>query len=66
MYGRALLLKLDSVLLDFSKKRAKQKAKYGGELFLASTIADSQGQTFLEFFQKARNGNPKGIVEISL
>lgn len=61
-----LLLDLDPVLLNFSQKRAAQKAKYGGELFLASTIADAQGQTFLEFFQKDRNGNPKGIVEIHL
>ncbi len=42
-----LLLELDLVLLDFSNKRANQKAKYGGELFLASAIADAQGQTFL-------------------
>ena len=61
-----LLLELDSVLLDFSRKRAAQKAKYGGELFLASTIADSQGQTFLDFFQRDRDGNPKGIVEVRL
>ena len=61
-----LLSELDPVLLDFSHKRAAQKAKYGGELFLASTIADAQGQTFLEFFQRDRNGNPKGIVEILL
>ena len=61
-----LLIELDPILLDLNNKRAAQKAKYGGELFLASTIADAQGQTFLEFFQKDRNGNPKGIVEISL
>ncbi|MEM7758676.1 MAG: hypothetical protein AAF298_11195, partial [Cyanobacteria bacterium P01_A01_bin.40] len=61
-----LLLELDPVLLDFSQKRAAQKAKYGGELFLASVPADALGQTFLEFFQRDRNGNPKGIVEISL
>ncbi|ELS03616.1 hypothetical protein Xen7305DRAFT_00033400 [Xenococcus sp. PCC 7305] len=61
-----ILLELDPVLLDFSNKRAKQKAKYGGELFLASAMADAQGQTFLEFFRKDRNGNPKGILEISL
>ncbi|MEM8719039.1 MAG: hypothetical protein AAGE84_06980 [Cyanobacteria bacterium P01_G01_bin.39] len=61
-----LLLELDPILLDFSHKRAAQKAKYGGELFLASVPADDRGQTFLEFFQKDRNGNPKGIVEILL
>jgi hypothetical protein len=61
-----LLQELDPVLLDFSQKRAAQKAKYGGELFLASTIADNRGQTFLEFFQEDRDGNPKGILEIHL
>ncbi|MEM9271727.1 MAG: hypothetical protein AAGA80_02015 [Cyanobacteria bacterium P01_F01_bin.143] len=60
------LFELDPTLLDFSNKRAAQKAKYGGELFLASTVADAQGQTYLEFFQKDRTGNPKGIVQISL
>jgi hypothetical protein len=61
-----LLRKLDSVFFNFSEKRAAQKAKYGGELFLASTIADNRGQTFLEFFQQDRDGNPKGIVKIHL
>jgi hypothetical protein len=58
----------DPVLLDFSHKRAAQKAKYGGELFLASTIADDKGQTYLEFFQRDRNEdeNLKGLVEIVL
>ena len=60
------LLELDPVLLNFSQKRAAQKAKYGGELFLASTIADTQGQTFLDFFQRDRDGNLKGIVEVHL
>ena len=54
------------MLLDFRQKRAAQKAKYGGELFLASTIADARGQTFLDFFQRDRDGNPKGIIEIHL
>ncbi|MBO3461075.1 hypothetical protein G7B40_023225 [Aetokthonos hydrillicola Thurmond2011] len=57
---------LDPVLLDFSNKRAAQKAKYGGELFLCSSQADFSGNTFLEFFQRDRNGNPKGIVAIDL
>ena len=61
-----LLKKLDPVLLDFSNKRAAQKAKYGGELFLASQPADIYGRTFLEFFQLDRNGNPKGIIAIDL
>ena len=34
------LKEIDPVLLDFKNKRAAQKAKYGGELFLSSDIAD--------------------------
>ena len=61
-----LLISLDPVLLTFENKRAAQKAKYGGELFIADFIADSRGRTYLDFFQEDRNGNPKGIVEIQL
>lgn len=58
--------KLDPVLLDFANKRARQKAKFRGELFPASSPADAKGSTFLEFFQIDRNGDPKGIVVINL
>nr|MDZ8016363.1 hypothetical protein [Nostoc sp. ZfuVER08] len=57
---------LDPILLDLNPKREKQKAKYQGELFPASFIADAEGKTYLEFFQIDRNGNPKGIVAIDL
>ncbi len=60
------LKKLDSVLLDFKNHRAAQKAKYGGELFPAGSIASTDGKTFLEFFQRDRDGNPKGIIAIDL
>jgi hypothetical protein len=62
----AYLKSLEPVLLDFKNKRAAQKAKYGGELFPASYTADTQGKTFLEFFQQDRDGNPKGIIQINL
>ena len=61
-----LLKEIDPVLLDFKNKRAAQKAKYGGELFLANTIADISGKTFLEFFQGDRDGNPKGIIAVDI
>jgi hypothetical protein len=51
-------------LLDFREARAAQKAKYGGELFLANAPADPAGRAFLEFFQTDREGRPKGIVAI--
>lgn len=57
---------LEPVLFDFSNARKAQKTKYGGELFPASSLEGLSGQTFLEFFQKDRNGNPKGIVAIQL
>ncbi|MCE2519665.1 MAG: hypothetical protein J4G15_07555 [Alphaproteobacteria bacterium] len=53
--------------LDFSKDRATQKAKYGGEFFPSSFAADTVGNTFLEYFQIERySGARKGILEIEL
>ena len=57
---------LDPVLLDLRPKRIAQKAKYYGELFPASSSADPQGLSFLEFFQTTDTGEPKGIVRIDL
>ncbi|NER51704.1 MAG: hypothetical protein F6J92_34700 [Symploca sp. SIO1A3] len=57
---------LDPILLNFDNKRAAQKVKYQGELFPASFSADGVGNTYLDFFQTDRNGNPKGIVAIDL
>lgn len=57
---------LDPVLLDFTNRRAAQKAKYLGELFPASWRGNSQGSTFLEFFQSDEDGNPKGIIALDL
>lgn len=58
---------LDPVLLDFTRKRAAQKAKFRGELFPASSFADPQGNSFLKFFQIDKaTGDPKGIIAIDL
>ena len=58
---------LDPVLLTFDPGRVTQKAKYMGELFPASAVADGDGFSFLEFFQTDREtGRPKGIVAIDL
>ena len=58
---------LDPVLLTFDAGRATQKAKYLGELFPISIIADSGGLSFLEFFQTDKEtGRPKGIIAIDL
>lgn len=59
--------RLDGVFLDFSNRRAKQKARFQGELFPANFAADASGKTFLEFFQlDKQTGNPKGIVGLRL
>jgi hypothetical protein len=61
------LEQLEPVLLDWSNRRAAQKAKFGGELFIAESAADVWGTPYLEFFQHDRTtGQPKGIVAIDL
>jgi hypothetical protein len=57
--------KIDPILLTFDDKRAAMKAKYRGELFPA-TWGAATGVRFAEFFQKDRDGNPKGIVRLAL
>ena len=58
---------LDPVLLTFDPGRVTQKAKYLGELFPASFVADQDGLSFLDFFQTDRDtGERKGIVAIDL
>jgi hypothetical protein len=58
---------LDDVLLDMSNGRLRQKAKYGGELFVAGWIESGSGRSFLEFFQTDKDtGNLKGIVALDL
>ena len=58
---------LDPVLLTFDAGRATQKGRYMGELFPASIVADDDGFSFLDFFQRDREeGEPKGIIAIDL
>jgi hypothetical protein len=58
---------LDSELLDFSDGRARQKARYSGELFPAEGAAEPAGTRFLDYFQHDRHtGIPKGIIPINL
>lgn len=57
---------LDPVLLTFDTGRRAQKAKYGGELFQANMPADFARTTFLDFFQRSRGGQPKGIVALDV
>lgn len=58
--------KLDPVLLDFDNKRAAQKAKYGGELFILTQQA-IHGVSYLDFFQIDRySSQSKGILSIQI
>jgi hypothetical protein len=62
-----LLDRIDPVLLDWRNRRAAQKAKLGGELFIADSAADPWGTPYLEFFQHDQHtGAPKGIIVIEL
>jgi hypothetical protein len=56
---------LDPVLLDFTNKRAAMKLKYGGEFFPASSYA-ATGVLYRDFFQKDRDGVPKGVLQLDL
>jgi Family of unknown function (DUF6932) len=58
---------LDPVLLDFSRRRAVQKATFGGEFFVANRAAAPAGTRFVDFFQLDKTtGQAKGIVAIDL
>ena len=58
--------RMDDVLLTFDQGRRAQKMKYRGELFPADAAADPLGTLFRDFFQRDRDGNPKGIIVIDL
>ncbi len=60
-------LLLDPVLLTFERGRRAQKAKYGGELFIAQWPADAAGTVFLDYFQlDPITERPKGIIMLEL
>ena len=53
---------INPIFLDFSDARAAQKDRFGGEFFPAEFPAHPSGITYLDFFQRDRDGRPKGIV----
>ena len=57
---------LDPTLLDFKHPRHTMQRKYRGELFIADLPATPHGETFLEFFQRDKNNNVKGILRLEL
>ena len=57
---------LDPVLLDFSNKQARQKKKFGGELF-PNLPAEQDQLALFELFQTDKaTGAQKGIIAINL
>jgi hypothetical protein len=61
-----ILNRLDPELLTFSDGRAAQKARYGGEFYPAEWPADANGTTYLDFFQRDRLKQQKGIIALDL
>jgi hypothetical protein len=58
--------KLDSVFLDFSDRRKRQKEIFGGEFFPSGARADASS-AFLDFFQTDKvTGLRKGIIRVKL
>lgn len=65
-YPHMVSAKIDPVLLDFRNQRAAMKKKYSVDFFLANVLEGGTGKPFLEFFQKDRDGKPKGILKVKL
>ena len=61
--------KLDDVFLDTRPPRERMKNKYGVDFLIARLRLgdrEARGGTVLNFFQKDRNGNAKGVLLIEL
>jgi hypothetical protein len=59
--------RLDPILIKHDDGRRAMRAKYLGDIFPWTALASSTtGSIYQQFFQKDRDGTPKGIVEISL
>jgi hypothetical protein len=58
--------RFDPVFWQLRHPRKEQKERFGGELFPAQLPNGASGETFLDFFQVDRDGNPKGVVALKL
>ena len=57
---------LDPVLLDYTPQGKERIAqKYKGDIRGAEFAVKETGATYLEFFQHDRDGQPKGIVQLT-
>jgi len=59
---------VDISILDpvFLGNRGEMKRKYGLDFFIANIIEADTGLPFPKFFQKNRDGDPKGIIVVKL
>ena len=59
---------IDIKILDpiFLGSRIEMKKKYGLDFFIANIIEAGSGLPFPQFFQKNRDGDPKGIIVVKL
>ncbi|HBL13165.1 MAG TPA: hypothetical protein DD379_17560 [Cyanobacteria bacterium UBA11162] len=61
-----LLQTIAPTLLNYDNKRAAQKVKYQGEIFRSDQVVDTYGTMSIDFFQRDRFKNTKGIIAIDL
>lgn len=67
--GPVNVSKLDAVFLETSPPRSSMQRKYGVDFLIARRrLADreAQGGTVLDFFQRDRDGNARGVLLIEL
>jgi len=58
---------LDPVLLDYTLSgKEKIAQKYKGDIRGAEFAVRETGATYLEFFQHDQNGEPKGVMQLTL
>jgi len=57
--------RVPTVFFDFQDSRRAQKDAYGGEFFPMDWPANTSNDAFIDFFQRDRDGLPKGIVRIN-
>jgi hypothetical protein len=57
---------LDPVFLDFNSGRQAMRERYDVDFFISQVIEGISGKPFIDFFQIDRDGNPKGILALTL
>ncbi len=58
--------RLDPVFFDFNLQRLSQKARFSSEFFPATWEATGASETYLQFFQRDRDGSQGGVSMIEM